>query len=137
MSKHFKVWLLVLGNLLALFGIPVGVGYYYFKDQILQENHTAYGIFIVIVVIAVVALFKRMRVALKKQKASVPKATIKWFFALLGTLGLHFIVNFVGTSFIDLLKVIIAMGAGYTVGYAFEIWAVIIDKEYCEEIGVF
>ena len=127
----------MLGNFLSLFGVPVGVGYYYFKDQIVQANHTVYGVFIVVVVIAVIALFKRMRVALKKQKASVPKATIKWFFALLGTLGLYFIIKFVGTSFLDMLKVIIAMRAGYTIGYGFEIWALVIDKEYCEEIGVF
>lgn len=129
-----KIWLLALASYVFTFGAPLAAGYYYFVKP--YDAGVGGTMFYIVASVVFVIMLKRIMLGLKKMKASIPKAIFKMFVAIMSITILYFAVNYIGVNFNDLVKVLFISGGARIVSTAFEIWAVVLDKNYVEEIGV-
>ena len=130
----WKVWLLAIASYLVTFGVPLGASYHYFVKP--YDAGVGGSIFYFVSSIIFIIMLKRILNGIKKMKASIPKAIFKTFTAIISMTILFFAVQYIGKNFESLVNVILFSGGARVVGAGFEIWAITIDKNYVEEIGV-
>lgn len=130
----FKIWLLIILNFIFTFGTPIIAGYILFNNQISEKQGGSF--FYLIVTVAVSIFFKRINTAIKKMKASYPKAIFKLFINLVVLVTIYMLVNYIAFNFAELGKLIIITIGGRLLAAVCEFIALKIDSEYIESLGV-
>jgi predicted Na+-dependent transporter len=132
--KKLFIWLLAIGNYLAIFGVPIVVSYLLFAEQIEAKIGGAFWYFVLLVLF--VLFVKKINAAIKKQKAGYTKAIFKLLVSLITLYVVYQATLYIEVNFDKLAELIIYAIAGRMLGFALELWAVKIDKVFVESIGV-
>lgn len=130
----FKIWLLIILNFIFTFGTPIIAGYILFCDQISDKQGGSFFYFVVTVAVAL--FFKRINTAIKKMKASYPKAIFKLFINLVVLATIYMLVNYIAFNFVELGRLILITIGGRLLAAVCEFIALKIDSEYIETLGV-
>lgn len=131
--NKLKVWIFIILHFISMFLPPILASYFMFAIN-LEGVGGSFFYFIVSVIFVV--MFKRLSLAIKNMKASIPKEIFKATLVILVLIILYGFVNYVGVNFTELGNLILITIAGRILAFVFSSIAIKIDPHYVEEIGV-
>lgn len=129
-----KIWILIILHYIVMFGTPFIASYFLLAEDV----DTSFGgvVFYLAILTIILILFIRINTTIKKMKASYPKAIFKLFVTLVVLWFLYTFFGYVSYNFNQLLGVVGLSFLGRIVAFIFEIWALKLDANYIDEIGV-
>lgn len=135
MFKYVKLWFAVVMSFLVAYGTPIVAAFYLFSSE--TEGRSFGGmLFFSIVGITLLFLLFRAKFILKKMKMSGTKLFIKLAIALVIVFAGYQFLVYVDTNTKLLAQQLIAVVGGLLVSFPFKLWAIKLDREYIERIGV-
>jgi hypothetical protein len=134
-KKAIGIWLLIATSYLISFGIPIAAAYYLFAEQVAEK--TGGFVFYTVMFIIIIFLLSRIRKILKKLPVSGIKITIQLGAALGLTYFVYKVIVYIDTNTEKLGYQILAVMAALILSYPIKLWAILLDKDYINRIGVF
>lgn len=136
MSKWFKMWAAILLSFLFAYGTPIAAAFYLFAEEINEQGIGGF-LFFAIMGVVIIFLVARLNHILSKMRMGATKIVIKMTIAFVVLFGLYQFLLYVDTNTELLAQQLIAAVGGILVSFPFKLWALHIDRDYIERIGVF
>jgi putative effector of murein hydrolase LrgA (UPF0299 family) len=136
MFKYVKLWFAVVMSFIFAYGTPIVAAFYLFSSE--TEGKSFGGmLFFSIVGLTLLFLLFRARFILKKMKMSGTKLFIKLAISLMMIFAGYQFLVYVDTNTKLLAQQLMAVLGGLLIAFPFKLWALKLDREYIERIGVF
>ena len=136
MRKYLTIWFAITMSYAGAYGIPLIAAFILFAQGV-EAKDVGGILFYSITSIILLFLLGRLNHILKKMKMGGTKLFIKLSIALVITFFGYQILLYVDTNTELLAQQLLAVVGGLLVSFPFKIWAIRIDKDYIERIGVF
>jgi hypothetical protein len=136
MFKYVKLWFAVVMSFILAYGTPIVAAFYLFSSE--TEGRSFGGmLFFSIVGLTLLFLLFRAKFILKKMKMSGTKLFIKLAISLIIVFAGYQFLVYVDTNTKLLAQQLMAVLGGLLISFPFKLWALKLDREYIERIGVF
>lgn len=135
MGKYIKLWFAVVMSYLLSYGVPLVAAFYLFSTEIEEKDFGGFLFFTIVGFILLFLLF-RAKYILKKMKMGFTKIFIRLTLALLVCFVFYQFLMYVDTNTKLLAQQLIAIVGGLVLAFPFKMWAIKLDSEYIERIGV-
>jgi hypothetical protein len=135
MRKYLKLWFALVMAYLLGYGLPIVAAVYLFASEIPSKE---YGGLVFYTVMAIILLFVllRMRTVVKKMKMGATKVLIQSAAALIVVFGLYQFLNYVSINTLLLSQQLLSVLGGVVLSFPFKVWAIKIDAEFIERVGL-
>lgn len=136
MAKYVKLWVAVGLSFLFAYGTPLVAAFFLFSEG--SDSKEFGGIlFYGLVSLILAFLFARLNLILKKMKMSLTKIVVKTTMALFILYFIYQILGYVDANTELLGRQLLAVVGGLALAFPFKAWALYIDRDYIDRIGVF
>lgn len=139
MKKYVGLWLLIIMSYLMEFGVPLVAAYFLFTHTggVLTQVQVYGGVFFAVATGVAVSFYARIKAILKTIEIGYAKLSFKLFASLIVFFALYNIVLNVQANTDGIIKLLLITVMGQLLSYGFKMFAVRVDKEYVNKIGVF
>lgn len=135
MGKYVKLWFAVVMSFLISYGTPLVAAFYLFSSEVEGRSFGGILFFVMVGAILLFLLF-RAKYILKKMRMGFTKIFIRLTLALLIVFVGYQFLMYVDTNTKLLAQQLLAVLGGLVASFPFKMWAIKLDREYIERIGV-